>query len=181
MRPLCVDLDGTLLEEDVTLVAAKIYMKRSFFNLLKMIFWIARGGRAHLKHKLAQHVDLDTKRLNYNKELMEFILQRKTKGHKIFLATACNHVYARKVADYLGVFDGVFASNDRINLRARAKARTLTTVFGKRGFSYAGNSKDDILVWDESAECILVAPPEAVLKKMQRRNYLLFKERGKEK
>jgi phosphoserine phosphatase len=173
LLPLCVDLDGTLIDEDVTLEAIKIYLRRNFFNVFHVFFWLLRG-RAHLKQKLSELVELDIKSLRYKKKFLEFILGQRKKGHKIFLATASNHVYAEKIADHLGIFDGVFASTFHVNLRAEAKALALVTIFGENGFIYAGNSEDDIPVWNKSAECILVSPCPKVLKKMYRRKYLLF-------
>ncbi|MDR0753223.1 MAG: haloacid dehalogenase-like hydrolase [Holosporaceae bacterium] len=173
--PLCIDLDGTLIDEDVTLKAVKIYIRRSFFNLIMALAWIIRG-RAYLKHRIAQCVDLDAKSLNYRKKLLAFIREKKKKGHRIFLATACNQIYAGSISDYLGIFDGVFASTERENLRAEAKAQALIRAFGRKGFSYAGNSNDDVCIWRESAECILVTPTKSVLKKMQGCEYLLFEK-----
>ncbi|MDR2646036.1 MAG: hypothetical protein LBC04_02580 [Holosporaceae bacterium] len=172
LTPLCVDLDGTLIEEDVTLKAVKIYVNCSFFNLIMVLVWIIRG-RAYLKYRIAQRVDLDVKSLSYRRKLLTFIREKKNKGHKIFLATACNQIYADSISDYLGIFDGVFASTERKNLRAEAKAQALVRAFGRKGFDYAGNSNDDIFVWKESAECILVAPTKNVLKKMQGCKYLV--------
>jgi phosphoserine phosphatase len=173
--PLCIYLDGTLIEADVTLEAVKIYVRRNLFNLIIALAWIIRG-RAYFKHKIAQRIDLDVKSLSYRKKLLAFIREKKKKGHRIFLATACNQAYANGVSDYLGIFDGVFASTERENLRARAKAQALVKSFGKNGFSYAGNSNDDIFVWRESVECILVAPTKSVIKKMQGCKYLLFEK-----
>jgi hypothetical protein len=173
LLPICIDLDGTLLREDVTEKAFKAYVKNSFCNVFRAFFWILRG-RAYLKQKLAESVELDAASLKYNKKFLEFVLNKKKEGHKIFLATACSRIYADKVADYLGIFDGVFASDERTNLRAEAKARTLVAIFGENGFIYAGNSKDDVYVWDKCAECVLASPTKCALKKMRGRNYLLF-------
>ena len=175
MYPLCIDLDGTLIKEDVTLEALKIYIKRNFFNVLTVFCGIFYG-RAYLKHMLAQRVDLDVKSLSYRVELLAFIREKKRGGCEIFLATACNQIYANKIANYLGVFDGVFASTVQVNLRAKAKSRALVTQFGEGKFDYAGNSCDDIPVWDKSARCILVAPTRSVIKKMREREYLLFEK-----
>jgi phosphoserine phosphatase len=172
-KPLCVDLDGTLIAEDVTLVAADIFMRRGLGNLLRMFLWLLHG-RAYLKRKLAEAVNLDVDSLSYNDRVLDLISRRKKKGCKIFLATACDAIYANMIADYLGVFDGVFASDGSANLRATAKASVLALAFGEKGFSYAGNSRDDVPVWDKSSECILVSPSKKALKKMQGRKYLLF-------
>jgi phosphoserine phosphatase len=171
--PICVDLDGTLIRNDVTIEAARVFVKRSFWNVFKIFFWFLRG-RAYLKRKLALQVDLDVSLLEYNKKFLDYIISRKSRGHSIFLATACDSIYAEKIADCLKIFDGVFASNGKANLRAKAKAGALVEMFGERGFIYAGNSKDDMYVWNKSASCILVNPPRSVLNCMKKRKYLLF-------
>ncbi|MDR2067832.1 MAG: hypothetical protein LBP41_02480 [Holosporaceae bacterium] len=173
LKPICVDLDGTLIKNDVTMIALKKYVKGNFLRIFEVFYWFLHG-RAHLKHQLAKNISLDAKSLNYNKKFLDFIIGERKKGRRIFLATACNRNYAHEVADFLNIFDGVFASNEHVNLRAEAKATTLTSIFGKNGFIYAGNSKDDLKVWDRSAECIIVAPAKTALKKMQGKKYVLF-------
>jgi phosphoserine phosphatase len=173
MKPICVDLDGTLIKEDVTLKAVGIFVGRNFFNIFKIIGWLLRG-RACLKQRLAEVVKLDASSLNYNDNLLKFIRKKKRKGGKIFLATGCNQVYANEVADHLGLFDGVFASNNYVNLRASAKSEALVTMFGEKGFVYIGNSHSDICVWSKSAECIIVSPSVGVLWRMRNRRYSLF-------
>jgi hydroxymethylpyrimidine pyrophosphatase-like HAD family hydrolase len=175
LKPICVDLDGTLIRNDITVEAIKIFIKRRFGNIFKTILWFLRG-RAYLKKKLASKVDIDIDSLDYNQEFLSFIMEKRNEGHRIFLATACDHVYAYKIADHLQMFDGVFSSNGEINLRAESKANTLAAIFGDRGFIYAGNSKDDIHVWNKSAECILVNPTKSVLHAMKNKKYLLFKD-----
>ncbi|MDR0555443.1 MAG: haloacid dehalogenase-like hydrolase [Holosporaceae bacterium] len=180
LLPICVDLDGTLLEGDVTQIAIREYLGCGLFNVFRILCWLLRG-RAFLKQKLAELVELDVANLRYNEKFLKFVLKKKKEGHKVFLATASNVVYANQVVEHLdtvgfgGLFDGVFASNAWANLRAEAKADALVTVFGERGFIYAGNSKDDVPVWDKSAGCILVSPTNGALKKMSGQVYQLFK------
>jgi phosphoserine phosphatase len=175
MKPVCVDLDGTLINGDITLKAVKIFIKSNFLNIFNVIKWIL-FGRAYMKHKLAEVINPDVASLKYNNKLLNFIREKKNEGCKIFLATACNRVYANAIADHLGIFDGVFASTDRVNLRAKAKALALVTMFGEKGFVYIGNSHDDVYVWNKSAECVVVSPSIGVLWRMRNCRYLLFKD-----
>jgi hypothetical protein len=174
MNPLCVDLDGTLILEDVTFLALKEFLRRNPLNTLKVLCWLLWNGRAFLKQKLALEIPIDVGTLNYNKKLLDFMLKRKNEGVSLFLATACDSVYAEKIADFLGIFDGVLASNGIVNLRASAKATALVALFGEKRFSYAGNSMDDVAVWDRCSECIVVNPSTSVLKTMENRECLLF-------
>jgi phosphoserine phosphatase len=174
--PLCVDLDGTLIRSDVTINAIEKYCAAgSFCNLFRIVLWFLRG-RAHLKRMLAHNVGLNARALDYNENFLDFIKKKRKAGHKIFLATACDEIYANKIADFLGIFDGVFASNGIINLKAKAKADALSLIFGEKNFIYAGNSADDVYVWEKSAVCIMVNPTKSALKKMKNIQYYLFSE-----
>ncbi|MDR1551387.1 MAG: haloacid dehalogenase-like hydrolase [Holosporaceae bacterium] len=172
--PICVDLDGTLIKGDVTMEAVKSYWRRDWLlNPFRLLYWLFLG-RAQFKQNLAERVELDVSRLHYHEGLLKFLLDRKKKGHKVFLVTASNESFAGKVADHIGIFDGVLASNVRVNLRAKAKAEALVTIFGEKGFIYAGNSNDDLHVWRRSAGCIMMSPTNKMLKKVRGRRCIVF-------
>lgn len=171
--PICVDLDGTLIHDDVTILALNKFVSRSCLHVFQVGAWFLRG-RAYLKQQLALRVPLDPSCLRYNSAFLLYIKDKRKAGHRIFLATACNISYANAVAGYLGIFDGVFASDDVTNLRAEKKARALVMQFGNAGFVYAGNSKDDVAVWKYSAGNVLVTPTKSALKAMRGKQYVLF-------
>lgn len=173
VKPICVDLDGTLIRNDVTRWSVNRFIEKSFWNFFKAVYWYF-VDLAYLKKIIAQEIELDTTILEYNRKFLEYLIKQRTAGVPLFLATASDEIYANKIADELGIFDGVFASNGEVRLVAEVKAVTLCTMFGEKGFVYAGNSEDDIKVWEKSAECILVNPTKSVLKKMQGKKYLLF-------
>jgi 4-hydroxybenzoate polyprenyltransferase len=66
------------------------------------------------------------------------------------------------VARHLGIFDGVFATDDR-NLTGEAKVLALQAAFGFKGFAYAGNSAADLPCWRAASEALLVNAPAGVL------------------
>lgn len=172
LLPICVDLDETLIRDDITKIAMMQYLKQNFLHIWKMFFWLCRGI-AYFKQRLAEVVSIAPEKLSYNENFLEYVKQRKSDGHKIFLATGCNERYAQAVANYLKIFDGVFASNEQINLRGKNKADKLKSSFGN-DFIYAGNSSYDIPVWKLSKEAILVAPTKGALLGMRRKKYRLF-------
>lgn len=173
LLPICVDLDGTLIHDDVTIRALRIFVRQNWFHIFLVFVWFLHG-RAYLKYQLAKRVRLDPRELHYNDNFLQYIRDKKQAGYKVFLATACNMEYARIVADYLEIFDDVFASDKVVNLRAEEKANALMSKFGNFGFIYAGNSKDDVAVWKHSAESILVTPTKSALNAMRDKQYTLF-------
>ena len=145
--PICVDLDGTLIKNDLTLWSMKTFVRKNVFNIFRLAFFVISKNWAYAKKVVARETDLDIGVLEYNKEFVDFLTGKRRSGTPLFLATASNEIYANKVADDLGIFDGVFASNGDVNLAAETKAKTLCAIFGDKGFIYAGNSKDDLKVW----------------------------------
>ncbi len=153
--PLCVDLDGTLIKTDLVWESLVRLLKRNPFYLLIIPFWLTRG-RALLKQRLATRVVLDPATLPYNEEFLAFLRQAKQKGRRLVLVTASDSVPARMVAEHLGLFDEVLASDGTLNLRGCAKGDALVGRFGPRGFDYAANSTVDIPVWESAAESVVV-------------------------
>ena len=73
-----------------------------------------------------------------------FLRQEKQSGRRLVLATASNERIARAVANHLGIFDEVVASDAGHNLSSHEKLAALQEKFGKGNFDYIGNSHADI-------------------------------------
>ena len=144
--PLCIDLDGTLIHCDVTQKSIELFLKKNPLGIFQLFLWLLKG-RALLKKNLTKVVSLDINLLPFNKDVLSLIQNAKEQGHPIVLATACDEVIAHQVADFLGVFDDIIASDGVTNQRAHQKAYTLSEKYGLKNFIYAGNSKDDLKVW----------------------------------
>jgi 4-hydroxybenzoate polyprenyltransferase/phosphoserine phosphatase len=153
--PLCVDLDGTLLKTDLLWESLVRLLKQNPFCVLAVPLWWMRG-RAFLKRQIAARVELDIATLPCNKSFVVFLRDEKRQGRPLILATASDRELATQVADQVGLFDEVLASDGKMNLRAGNKARSLTGRFGERGFDYAGNSSPDLVVWAAAREAIVV-------------------------
>lgn len=154
--PLCIDLDGTLLETDTLMES---YLRLVFAEpwlALAPFVWIARGGKAAMKREVAKRVTLDAAALPYNEELLAHIRAERALGRRIVLVTAADRSIADAVAAHLGLFDEVIASDGQTNLRGKNKAAALEGRFGPRGFLYAGNDATDLPVWDAAAGALVV-------------------------
>jgi len=163
-RPLVVDLDGTLLRTDTLFEAMLHHVKQGADSALELPLWLL-SGKASLKKKLAAKVQLDATILPYNEEVLAFLHEAKQSGHFIVLATASHHTYAGRVAEHLGLFDLVIATDDKTNLSAGNKRDRLVAEFGEKGFDYIGNSHDDIHVWSSADKAYLADPDPGVEKR----------------
>ena len=153
--PLVVDLDGTLIRTDLMWESLARRLRRNPLSLLQILFWWTRG-RARLKQALAARVQIDPAALPYHEPFLDWLREEKKSGRQIILATASDLKMAQPVADYIGLFDEVLASDGKINLRQENKRRVLVEKFGERGFDYVGNSKDDLVVWRSARTAIVV-------------------------
>lgn len=171
-RVICVDLDGTLIKNDLTEDSVREFVRKDFSNIFKLIGWFFKGVQ-YIKYKVAEEIEIDPASLPYNFKLLSYLTQKKSEGSEIFLATGSTEKYAKQIAGYLQIFDGVFSSDAYVNLVGKRKADELSRMF-YQGFAYAGNSVDDIPVWQKCKKKILVNPNEKVLRAFQLTQYSLF-------
>lgn len=152
-RPLCVDLDGTLLRSDILYESLLALLARNPLYLFLIPFWLL-GGKAAVKRQLASRVALPAETLPYDERVLE-ILQTTTQRPRV-LCTASDLILVQPIADHLGVFDEVIASDGKTNLSGRNKADALVARFGERGFDYMGNGRVDLDVWAHAGGAIVV-------------------------
>lgn len=154
--PLVVDLDGTLIRSDLLIESFLLLIKLSPLNIFRVFFWLLKG-KAYLKSEIARHVDIPVEWLPFNLELIEYLKAQKKAGREIILATASHKRYAHAVAQHLGIFDDVLATDDSRNLSGTAKRAALTERYGEKQYVYAGNAPVDLKVWDHCHQAIVVA------------------------
>lgn len=154
-RPLCVDLDGTLVKTDTLLECALTVLKREPLALVRALVSLSQG-RARLKRELATRAQLDVSRLPYHSELLGFLRAEHAAGRKLVLVSAADASIVRGVADHLGLFDEVLGSDGAINLKGARKGDVLAERFRDGGYDYAGNDGSDLAVWDRAHTAIHV-------------------------
>ncbi len=139
---LCVDLDGTLVKSDTLVDSALALARHHPALLLKIPGWLLEG-KAALKRHITNAVTLDVAHLPYNRELLQYLEQQHATGRPIYLATAADAVLAQRIADHLGLFSGVLASDGTLNLAGHNKLQAFRQRFGDN-FCYIGNARPDL-------------------------------------
>lgn len=165
--PLCVDLDGTLIQTDLLYESAIYLLKKNLFYIFLIPFWLIKG-RYFLKFKLLEFVSPTISSMPYNQELIDFIKSEKINGRKIILITATAQPLADKVADFINLFDEVVGSKDGINLVGQNKAKYLINRFGANNFDYVGDSFKDIFVWKFSRNALVVSDNDKLISEAQK-------------
>ena len=175
-RPLCVDLDGTLVKTDTFEQALFLLIHTRPLALFSLPRWAAQG-LAGLKQRVVQQVISDSSAFPFHAELLAFLKEEHAKGRDLILVTASDEATARSVAEQTGLFSEVMASDGVINLKASRKRDALVARFGEGGFDYIGNSKDDLIVWDAAREGIAVNPTKPVRRALRTRPMRVFEDR----
>lgn len=140
--PLCVDLDGTLVKSDTLVDSILVLARQKPAEILRIPSWIAQG-KAQFKKSVTSAVTLDVEHLPYNRPLLEWLRAEHGAGRAIYLATAADRTLADRVAEHLGIFAGVLASDGSTNLAGKNKLEAFREHFGER-FCYIGNAKPDV-------------------------------------
>ena len=144
---LCVDLDGTLLESDMLYESVLALLARNPLYVFLLPLWLLRG-KATLKRELASRVAIPAETLPYNARVLELL--RTTTQRPRVLCTASDMGLVAPIAEHLGLFEQVIASDGKRNLSGRNKAHALVEAFGHKGFDYAGNGTIDLEVWEQA-------------------------------
>lgn len=166
--PLAVDLDGTLIASDLLWESVFLLLKRNPLFLFLLPIWLW-SGKARLKAEIASRVTLDATHLPYREDFLAYLHSERAKGRELVLVTAAAEPFAKSVAQHLGIFGAVYSSDATVNLDAHRKADFLSSMYGHKGFDYAGNSRADIAVFAAARDSVVVAP-DAVANRYQKTN-----------
>jgi 4-hydroxybenzoate polyprenyltransferase/phosphoserine phosphatase len=164
--PLCVDLDGTLVKSDTLVDSALALARQNPAALMQLPGWLAQG-KAALKRNITVAVRLDVSHLPYNRELVQFLEQQHATGRPIYLATAADTALAERVAEHLGIFAGVLASDGVVNLAGENKLAAFRGRFGK-SFCYIGNASPDVPLLAHCLSPMVANPTSGLLAGLRR-------------
>ena len=156
-RPLCVDLDGSLVKSD-TLVDSLLVLLRTQPALVFKLPGRLLRGKAAFKAFVTASVTLDAAHLPYNRALLEFLREEHRHGRDLYLATGADIHLARRVADHLAIFTGVLASDGSTNLTGNAKLDGLRRQLGSAPFDYIGNDTPDLPLLAHATQAMVANP-----------------------
>lgn len=152
---LYVDLDGTVIKTDLLLESILLLLKKNLFQALLIPIWLLKG-KANLKYQLSKRVHIPVELLPLNTEFHAYLKEEVERGRNIVLISASNQVPVRQLSDHLGLFIDAMGSDEDHNLKSTNKLTRILQLDPQGEFIYAGNSKDDLAVWSEASEVILV-------------------------
>ena len=174
-RPLCVDLDGTLVKSDTLMDSLLVLARSQPLALLHLPLWLLRG-KAAVKAEVGARVALDVRHLPYNRSLLEYLEVERGEGRRLYLATGADRRLADSIAGYLGLFTGVLASDGKQNLTAGTKLEGLRQAFGDEGYDYIGNAGPDLPLLTHAGAAMLANPEPALRARLRSRGVTIQRE-----
>ena len=161
LRPLCVDLDGTLVKSDTLVDTLLVLARNRPMDLLRFPRWLAHG-KAAFKAAVTERVELDVAHLPLNRPLVEYLRAERASGRKLYLATGADGALAHRVAAHVGIFDEVLSSDGKTNLTGQNKLDAFVQRFDG-SFDYIGNAVTDLPLL-RAANSPMVANPTPALR-----------------
>jgi 4-hydroxybenzoate polyprenyltransferase len=164
--PLVVDLDGTLIKVDSLHEAFVQFASKKPLYALRALLGL-RQGPAIFKAAVADHVLPGVANVPVDEVVLEAIKKAQGEGRKVYLATAADRRFAEAFADSICKFDGIFASENGINLKGKAKADRIVAAFGAYGFDYIGNGAADIPIWRVARTGLISGAPSRLVQRVK--------------
>jgi 4-hydroxybenzoate polyprenyltransferase/phosphoserine phosphatase len=164
------DLDHTLVTTDTFIEQMTVMLLRQPWLLVFVCAWLLRG-RSYCKGRVAAMAATPPNTWPIRAEILDRIADDRALGRTIVLATAAHCCVAKPLADHLGCFDAVIASDDSINLKSQRKAVAIAQMAANEGwvaYSYAGDCAADLPVWQEANEIVVVHPTRRLLSHLRR-------------
>jgi len=117
---LFVDLDSVLATVDLSWEALAGLCKARPWCALALPAWLFQG-KNHAKKQIAQRARLNAARLLYRNDVLEFLRAEKEAGTALVLAAAPDRMFAKEIAEHLGLFSAVLGGDDAASLEGRRK------------------------------------------------------------
>ena len=169
-KPLFVDLDGTLIREDLSDLAFSHSFKN---NPLKAIFYLLVflfRGKAYLKNKISKNFEIPFKNLTFNKAAIDFIRKEKKNNKAVYLISGSHQILVEQMDKHLNIFLKSFGTRDDFNMVGNNKVLFIKKNLKINDFDYLGNSFKDLPIWKYTKKAIHTNAPKKLIKIVKSQN-----------
>lgn len=164
--PLFVDLDGTIIKEDIGQMAIQKKIKDNIFSIFNILIRFILFGKPNVKFYVSKNFKVDFKKIHFNHPCIDFIEDAKKLGRKVFLISGSQELVVKIIAKELGIFDGVYGTRANYNMISYNKVNFIRKKLGFNKFDYIGNSHQDLEVWKCSENIIYTNVSKKLLLKI---------------
>ena len=145
---LFVDLDGTLIKEDLSNLALIDCLKKYPFKLVLYLFIFLFKGKPYLKERISHNFVVPLDKLTFNKSAIEYIREVKNRHRVVYLISGSHQVLVDQIDNHLKIFFESFGSMNNFNLVGDNKVKFIREKLKIDTFEYFGNSKKDLPIWN---------------------------------
>jgi len=161
---LFVDLDGTLIKEDLSNLAFSHSLKHSPFKTLFYLFVFLFKGKPYLKNKISKNFDIPYENLTFNKTAFDFIREVKNSHREVYLISGSHQILVDQMGKYLNIFFKSFGTRDNFNMVGNNKVRFIKESLKIHDFDYLGNSHKDLPIWRYTKRAIHTNASQELIK-----------------
>jgi len=147
-RILFVDLDGTLIKEDLSNLAFFNHLrKKPFMTLFYVIIFLFKG-RPYLKEKISKNYIVPMHSLTFNKAALDFITNVKNTHRIVYLISGSHQYLVDQIHNHLKIFFKSFGTKEDFNMVGINKVTFIKKSLNIHEFQYFGNSIQDLPIWN---------------------------------
>ena len=94
---LFVDLDGTLIKEDLSNLAFINFLKKNPFKLIFYLFMFLIKGKPYLKEKISKNFNVPISKLTFNKNAINYIRDVKNRHRVVYLISGSHQILVDQI------------------------------------------------------------------------------------
>ncbi len=153
-RILFVDLDGTLIKEDLSNLAFISCLKKYPFRLIYYLIIFLIKGKPYLKEKISSNFKVPISKLTFNKSALEYVRDVKNRHRVVYLISGSHQLLVDQVHQHLKIFFESFGTRNNFNMVGKNKVEFINKKLSIYEFDYFGNSKKDLPIWEHCEKII---------------------------
>ena len=153
-RILFVDLDGTLIKEDLTDLAFIEYLKSKPLKLLIYLIIFLFKGKSYLKEKISKNYIVPIDKLNFNRASLDYIKEVKKRHRVVYLISGSHQLLVNQINNHLKIFFEAFGTRSNFNMIGKNKIKFINEQLKILEFDYLGNSNQDLPIWNYTKKII---------------------------
>ena len=167
---LFVDLDGTLIKEDLSNLAFSHYLKKYPFRTLFYLLVFLFKGKPYLKEKISRNFDIPFEILTFNKAAFDFIREVKNRHRVVYLISGSHQILVDQMGKHLNIFFESFGTRDNFNMVGSNKVNFIKENLKIHDFDYLGNSHKDLPIWKYTKRAIHTNASEGLIRTIKSQN-----------
>jgi phosphoserine phosphatase len=147
-RILFVDLDGTLIKEDLSNLAFISFLKKYPFKLIYYLIIFIIKGKPYLKEQISRNYEVPISKLTFNKSALEYVRDVKNRHRVVYLISGSHQLLVDQIHQHLKIFFESFGTQNDFNMVVKNKVEFINKKLNIYEFDYFGNSKKDLPIWE---------------------------------